>query len=190
MAVGSLHVLVLEEGGGGEQDVGVVGGVGEELLVDDGEEVGLRHSAQDLGLVGRDGGGVRVVDEERLHWRVVELGEGMAQLGHVDDARVALEWACEHQVGAFEDDFVPREGSAGRKLQAAAEVLPGADERGQHGDGACGLSTVLAALDAVVHADDGGRGGGHTRGRDALCRLRGCRSSGRRIWECIRQCAA
>ena len=39
VTVGALDVLVLEEGGCGEEDVGVVGGVGEELLVDDGEEV-------------------------------------------------------------------------------------------------------------------------------------------------------
>jgi hypothetical protein len=43
MAVGSLHVLGLKEGRRGKEDVGVVGGVGEELLVDDGEEIVARR---------------------------------------------------------------------------------------------------------------------------------------------------
>ena len=58
MAVGSLDVLVFEESGGGEHDVGVVGGVGEELLVDDGEEIRARHALQDLCLIRCDGGGI------------------------------------------------------------------------------------------------------------------------------------
>ena len=77
---------------------------------------------------------------------------------HIDDAGVALERAREHQIPAFDSSFVPLEGAAGRKLQATAEVLPATNERGQHGDGAGGLAAVLAALDAVVHADNGRRG--------------------------------
>jgi hypothetical protein len=51
VAVGSLDVLVLQEGGGGQEDVGVVGRVGEELLVDDCEEIGAGEPAQDRGLI-------------------------------------------------------------------------------------------------------------------------------------------
>ena len=40
VAVGALDVGVFEKGGRGENDVGVVGGVGQELLVHDGEEIG------------------------------------------------------------------------------------------------------------------------------------------------------
>jgi hypothetical protein len=39
-------------------------------------------------------------------------------------------------------------------------VFPRAGEGGQHGDGARGCAAVVAALHAVVEADDGGRGGG------------------------------
>ena len=64
VAVGAHDVFGFEEGGGGEDDVGVVGGVGEELLVDDGEEVVAAEAGEDACGVGRDGGGVAVVDEE------------------------------------------------------------------------------------------------------------------------------
>ncbi len=64
VAVGALNVGVLEEGGGGQHVVGVVGGVGEEELVDDGEEIGAREAAAHGVLVGRDRAGVGVVDEE------------------------------------------------------------------------------------------------------------------------------
>ena len=39
-------------------------------------------------------------------------------------------------------------------------MFPGTDERGQHGHGAGGGATILGALDAVVHANDGGSDGG------------------------------
>ena len=48
VAVGALHVVVFEKRGGGEQDVGVVGGVSEELFVDDREQIRARHAAQYL----------------------------------------------------------------------------------------------------------------------------------------------
>src|SRR5260370_535720 len=40
VAVSGLEVFVVEKSSGGEHDVGVVGSVGEELLVDHGEKVG------------------------------------------------------------------------------------------------------------------------------------------------------
>ena len=69
MAVGALNVGVFEEGGGGEDVVGVVGGVGKEEVVDDGEEVGAGEAAADGVLVGSDGAGVGVVDEEGVDGR-------------------------------------------------------------------------------------------------------------------------
>ena len=63
VAVGALEVGVLEERGGGEHDVGIVGSIGPELLVHDGEEVRAGHAAQNRVLVGRDGAGIGVVDE-------------------------------------------------------------------------------------------------------------------------------
>ena len=71
VAVGALNVGVFEEGGGGEDVVGVVGGVGKEELVDDGEEVVAGKAAADGVLIGRDGGGVGVVDKEGMDGRAV-----------------------------------------------------------------------------------------------------------------------
>ena len=71
MAVGALNILMFEERRCGQENVGVVGGVGEELLVDDGEQIGAREAAQDRALVGGDGGWVGVVDEERADWGAV-----------------------------------------------------------------------------------------------------------------------
>ena len=62
MAVGVVEVFALEGGGGGQDDVGVAGGVCEEALVDDGEEVFALEAAQDLVLVGGGAGGIGGVD--------------------------------------------------------------------------------------------------------------------------------
>ena len=49
------------------------------------------------------------------------------------------------------------------RVEAAAEMLPGAEEEGEHGDGAgCGAA-VLGALDPVVEADDRRLAGGAAR---------------------------
>ena len=40
VSVGGLEIFVFEESCGRKNDVGVVGGVGEELFVDDGEKIG------------------------------------------------------------------------------------------------------------------------------------------------------
>ena len=71
VAVGALNVGVFEERGGGQNVVGVVGGVSEEQLVDDGEEVGARQAARDGVVIGRNGAGVGVVDEEGVYRRAV-----------------------------------------------------------------------------------------------------------------------
>ena len=47
MAVGEVEVGVLQEGGGGQQDIGVVGGVGLKLLEHHGEQVRSPEAAQD-----------------------------------------------------------------------------------------------------------------------------------------------
>ena len=71
VAVGALNVGVFEEGGGGQNVVGVVGGVVEEEIVDDGEEVVAEEAALDGVVVGSDGAGIGVVDEERVDARAV-----------------------------------------------------------------------------------------------------------------------
>ena len=66
MAVREVEVGVLQERGGGQQDVGVVGGVGLELLQHHGEQVLAAQAREHHVLVGRDGRGIGVVDHQRL----------------------------------------------------------------------------------------------------------------------------
>ena len=78
MSIGAHQLLVLEKRGGGKDDVGVVGGVGKELLMDDGEQVRPAQAFQHTVRVGRDRGGVAVIDKQRLDRWIVQFGERMA----------------------------------------------------------------------------------------------------------------
>ena len=78
--VREVEVGVLQEGGRRQQDVGVVGGVGLELLEHDGEQILAAQAAQHRVLIGRDRRGVGVVDHHRLHRRIVQLGQRLPQL--------------------------------------------------------------------------------------------------------------
>ena len=69
MAVGALDVCVLKKGGGGQNVVGVVGGVSEEKFVDHCEEVWPQQPAPHGILVGSHRGRVRVIDKERMNRR-------------------------------------------------------------------------------------------------------------------------
>ena len=72
VAVGEVEVGVFQERGGGQHDVGEIGGVGLELFEHHGEQIVAAQAAQHGVLIGRDGGGVRVVDHQRFHGRIVE----------------------------------------------------------------------------------------------------------------------
>ena len=65
VAVGLVQVDLLELGRGRQDDVGVVGGVGHELLVDDGEEVVAQQPLDDAAGVGAGGDRVGGEDVER-----------------------------------------------------------------------------------------------------------------------------
>jgi len=150
---------VFEKGCGGEHDVGVVGGVGEKLLVDHGEKVGPPESADDFIVVGADRCRIRTVYEQRLDRRRGQSVECAAQLHHVDDAGGTSQGFL-HQLGHLERFGVQAESTAGRELEATAKVLPRSDETGQHGDGAHRHTASVGALNAVVDADYGRPHGG------------------------------
>jgi hypothetical protein len=86
VAVRLVQVLVLELRRRGQQHVGVVGGVGLEVLEDDGEEILAAQAGDDVLAIGGDGAGVGVVDDERLHRRIVGARQRLAEAGHVDRA--------------------------------------------------------------------------------------------------------
>src|SRR6185312_6157194 len=68
-----LQVLVLEERGRGQNDVGVVSGIAEELLVHYGEQIGTTESPHNVIVIGRDRRRIRVVYKDGFHRRMVQL---------------------------------------------------------------------------------------------------------------------
>src|SRR5205085_11188174 len=63
MAVGEVDIGVLEEGGGRQKEVGIIGGVGLELLEHYSEQVVAAQAFEDRVLIGRDGRGIGIVDD-------------------------------------------------------------------------------------------------------------------------------
>ena len=94
---------MFELSGRGEDDIGVVGGVGQELVVDDREEIVALKSGDDAGLVGGDHRGVGVVNVKNANRRAGQFaGERLGELVHVDQSGSRR---CE--VGAGETAVVP-----------------------------------------------------------------------------------
>ena len=169
MAPGEDHVEVLELRGRGEHHVGVCGGVGHELLEHDREQVLAPQAGEHALLIGRDRGGVRAPADERLH-RGLELrvGEGVAELGHVeapDGARPQL-LTLELQIRDH-----PRRGRRDVGAAAAA-IAPRAGQGGQRGERRIRGGRAGVALGA--HAQPQQRGPrARELARDALDRLAG-----------------
>ena len=69
MPVGEVEVGVLEKSGGGQQDVGVIGGIGLDLFEHHGEQILAAQSFEHGVLIGRDRRRIRVVDDQRLDRR-------------------------------------------------------------------------------------------------------------------------
>ena len=136
MPVRSLQLLVLEESRGRQHDVGVVGGVGEKLLVHNGEQIRALKAADHVIVVGRYGGRIRVVNEHRFHRRIVEGGQRLPQFAHVDHAGLSTQRRFHHQIRARQRGIIELPAAGGRKLQPAAQFLPRAGDARQHGDGA------------------------------------------------------
>ena len=63
MAVRLLQILVLEESGGRKHEVGVIRGVGEELLVNHGKQIWAHQPAHNLVMIWTNRRRIRVVDE-------------------------------------------------------------------------------------------------------------------------------
>ena len=82
-----MNVEVFELGRGGKDDVGVIRGVGLELLMNDREQIITTQSFEDVGLVGGDGGRVAVINVEGLDGGAGQCAaEGLAKLVHIDGA--------------------------------------------------------------------------------------------------------
>ena len=83
--VRTLQVFMLKKCSGRKKDVCVVGGVGEELLVHNREQVLPLQSANNVIVVRAHRCWIRAVHEQRFDWRVVDDVEQFAKLHHVQD---------------------------------------------------------------------------------------------------------
>ncbi|EXI68478.1 MAG: hypothetical protein AW08_01260 [Candidatus Accumulibacter adjunctus] len=148
MAVGLVDVQLFHVAARRQQDVGIVGGVGLEEVVYDGEQVVAGKPAHHLARLWGDCQRVAVVDEDRLDRRP-RVQQVVADGAHVDDARRRMR----HQVGPFERGRVHRVIARGGQQDAAGGVAPGTGERRQAGDRAQRHAAAGGAVDAVVGTD-------------------------------------
>src|SRR5262249_15220504 len=77
--VSCLNVLVLEKSRSWQQNIREVRGVGEELLVHNGKEIGTQKAAHYTVVVRGDRGRIRVVNKHCLHRRILQLCEGFPE---------------------------------------------------------------------------------------------------------------
>src|ERR1700722_15234226 len=132
MPVRSLQIFVLEESRGRQYHVGVIGGVGQKLLVHYGKQVGTFETSNHFIVIGTSCRRIRAVNEQRLDWRIIESVKRLAQFHHVDSARLATE-RFKHEVFALQSITADRsKGTAGGKLQAASDLLPRTRNTRQH----------------------------------------------------------
>ena len=139
---------MLELRGRGQDDIGVVGGIGLEMVHHDGEQVVAREAGDDLVRLGAHRHGVVVVDDHGAHRRL-RRGQRVAELRLVDDARPP----SGEQVGALEGSVIEAVEIGGAEDDSARRVAPRADQRRQAGDGARRNAAAGVALHAVIEAD-------------------------------------
>ena len=95
VAATGVVIIVLEEHGGGQHDIGQFRRFGHELLVDHEEQVVAPQSLLHQGLVWRHAGRIGVLHNHGVHrraplQRLLVAGEDRANLGHVEQARRAF----------------------------------------------------------------------------------------------------
>ena len=88
MAAALIDVVMLEEHGGRQHDIGEFRRFGHELLVHAGEQILARQSLLHLGLVGRHRGRIGVLDDHRHHRRPASEVIGIVQQRRPDAALV------------------------------------------------------------------------------------------------------
>ena len=177
MPVRGLQILVLEERRGRQYDVGVIGGVGQKLLVHYGKQVGTLQSSNYFVVIRTRRGGIRTINKKRFDWRVIQCIQHLAQFHHVDGARRTTE-RFQHEILALQFTTNRSKSSAGRELQPTSDLLPRTGNTRQHRHSAGCHAATFRALHAVIQANDCGMSRGvfarklyNVRGRNA-CPLR------------------
>ena len=148
MAIARMDVGLLELRRRGQQNVGVVGGVGLKDVVNDAEQILAREALDDLGRLRRDREGIRVVHVDRANRRIASIDKRVADRRHVDRPRRAAD-----QVGTLERMSVDRICPRRRQQRAARGIAPGTDQRRQARHGANRVGAAVHALHPIVEPD-------------------------------------
>ena len=153
-----VDVVVLQEHGGRQDDVGHRRRLGHHLFVHADEKVLAAEAPLDLRLVRRDRHRVGVLDEHRRHRRTAEQGLRLAAKDRADARLVEEPDRGIADVAPFDERLVEAEDGTVGMEGAAALMLPGAGDRcdalrGMHVDG-----TVPRAAEAVAEAEEGAPG--------------------------------
>ena len=155
VAAALVDVVVLQEHRRRQHDVGEPGRIGHELLVDAGEQVVAKETLLHQPLLGRDIGGVCVLDQQRRHRRAAEQRILMPHQ-HRADARV-VEIADRRitQAAALQRPGIELENAGIGVERTAALILPAAGdsrdrERRVHID-----RTVSLARETVAKPEEG-----------------------------------
>ena len=154
VAAAAIDVVVLEEHGGRQHDVGELGRVGHELLVHAGEEVVAQKPLLHQPLLRRDVHRIGVLDQHRRYRRAaMERIRSVHQ--HRPDARmVEVADIGVAQPRALEQALVELEDAGVRVKGAAALILPAAGHRGDRQRGVHVDRTVALAGEAIAEAEE------------------------------------
>ena len=151
VAVGVVEVGVFRLHGRRQHDVGVVDGVGGEVLDDDGEQVLAREAAPQRPLPGRARRRVGAVEDQRVDRRIVGVEQDFAHAGRGQLAR-----RRGREVAQPEPGEIAGERRAGRIDGAAAGQPPVPGDRRDGVDDADGHAAAGVALHS--HGRPDGRG--------------------------------
>ncbi len=158
VAARGVEIVVLEEHRGRQHDIGEGRRLGQELLMDAGEEVLAPKTFVHQLELGADHRRVGVLNQQRRHRRTVLQGLTVAGQDRPEPRLVELADRGIDHVETF--DQRPVEGiHAGVAIKrATALVFPRAGHRRQGRDGVHVGSTIAAAAEAVMAADERGLG--------------------------------
>ena len=153
VATALIDVVMLEEHGGGEHDVGEFRRLGHELLVDAGEEILPRQPLLHLRLVGCDRGRIGVLHEQHLDRRAALEVISVAQQHRADAALVKNADAALLDVEALDHRLVDAIHAAVRMEGTAALMLPRARHHRNAGDRMHVGRPVARAREAIADAE-------------------------------------
>ena len=154
MAAAAVIVVVLEEHCGGEHDIGQLGRVGHELLMNDCEQILAGETGPGEALFWRYINGVCVLYEQRLNGAAALQGLGIARQDLADLAHVELAAGRPHR-GAVDQRLVELPAAGIGVEGAAAGMLPRAGHGGDRQGGVHGGGAVALPGEAVAEAEIG-----------------------------------